>query len=198
MDHPLPAVSMSNAGKQPYHVVVKSSTGFVAVKNFNGKTEVYPAAGNTAVTIPASPEIVMWSCNQDSPSIANGDILALDCSENQICALDVTTLSSLKELNCSRNRLSRLFLFGPADIPFFSGPRDLQVLDCSQNSIAELDLSGLKQLQKVNCSHNRIQAIRLAKNIQSLDCSNNCLSVIDLAGLAALQFLNAADNSFHR
>lgn len=205
MDHPLPAAELQNDGKQPYRLRIKTSTGYVAVKNSTAQVTVFELSKSDLITVPASKEIVIWPCaekmsgRQDPPSF--GDIEKIDCSDNQLSILAVNSLRSLKELKCSNNHLREIYIVGPVGSTA-EGPRDLYALDCSHNRLTELDLSQLLRLQRVNCSDNRLRSLRLGKNLSSLknlDCSNNRLSIIDLAGLVALQHLNAGDNPFgHR
>jgi len=199
MERPLPSFTMSNAGKQPYRCAIKSSTGYIAVKNHAGKIKVY-RADDRPIEIPNSKEIVIWSCAQgasiDVEPETTGTIQSLVCSKNHLCELEITGLPSLETLDCSHNDLDYLWLFGPSS-SWHAGPRNLIFLDCSHNEIAELDFSELPRIYAVNCSNNKLRRLRLGKalrNLESLDCSNNRLSVIDLAGLVVLQSLNAKNN----
>jgi len=196
-------IPMSNHGKQPYRLLVKSSTGFVAVKNNSNKVEIYPADGRGKIVIPVAERIVLWPCIQEGRTHKDrepetvGEIVKLDCSNNNLTAIGGFELQSLKELNCSYNLLQNLMVFRPSG-SLWRGARDIEFLDCSHNMILNLDLSECSHLQRVDCSHNQLRSIRLGKNLKrlkSLDCSKNYLPLIDLAGLVALQSLNAIDNS---
>ena len=202
MPYPAPAVFMSNDGKQPYRCRVRTSTGYVAVMRDTKSIKIHPADGREDLIIPCSKQLILWPCNTtDRSDIVNsptsvGQIQMLDCSRNQLCELDVRSLPSLKQLNCSHNRLDRLWLLGPEGSGL-AGPSDLEVLDCSRNLLVNLYLSDLPHLEKVNCSRNRLKSIRLGpklSQLKKLDCSNNRLSLINLAGLVALQHLNATAN----
>jgi len=194
MADPLPSISMSNADKQSYRLLVNSSTGYVAVKNSVGRVKMYHADEHEYIVIPNSPKIVLWPCSREDFQRRSR---APD-SSGEISVL--MGMPSLKELNCSSNRLPQLRLLGPTGSSI-AGPEGLEVLNCSHNLIAHLDLSDLLCLEEVNVSNNRLRSMRLGRNLarlRNLDCSKNRLPTIDLAGLVALQHLNAADNLQNR
>lgn len=59
----------------------------------------------------------------------------------------------------------------------------LRTLDCSNNSIEELDVSNFVSLQELNCSNNNISELDLYNNqcLKTLDCSNNNIESLLLA-----------------
>lgn len=63
----------------------------------------------------------------------------LDCADNLVTDLDVSTLARLERLDCSRNRLTRL---GVGDL------RSLTALTCSDNALTALDLGGTASLKE--------------------------------------------------
>lgn len=65
---------------------------------------------------------------------------------------------------------------------------NLQVLDCSQNQLTRLDLSGCPNLTRVHCAYNRLESLDLSRNslLKSLNCSFNRLKELDLSDHGAL------------
>lgn len=78
----------------------------------------------------------------------------LDCSDNGIEALDLSSNTNLKELYCS------------------------------QNDLHELDLSGLQQLTKLDCGYNSLSELILDQNpmLTDLHLSGNPVTELDLSG----------------
>ncbi len=70
-------------------------------------------------------------------------------------------------------------------------------LDCAQNSLTFLDLTGLASLQKLDCRNNALTSLDVAglTGLQRLSCQRNALTSLNLAGLTGLQRLNCDFNS---
>ena len=85
-------------------------------------------------------------------------------------------LTNLLNLNCSNNSITNLDL---------SNCKNLESLNCSNNSITNLDLSNWKNLESLNCSNNKIKSLDLGNcnNLESLDCSINEIKKLDLYNL---------------
>ena len=74
----------------------------------------------------------------------------------------------------------------------FTNDARLLELNVSDNSISELDLSALIDLQKLNCANNkltRLNVIRLT-NLTELNCGHNTISELDLIANANLEKLS--------
>ena len=74
----------------------------------------------------------------------------------------------------------------------FTNDARLTELNVSGNSISELDLSALIDLQKLNCANNkltRLNVIRLT-NLTDLNCGHNAISELDLIANANLEKLS--------
>lgn len=71
----------------------------------------------------------------------------------------------------------------------------LESLDCSQNSLRELDLTGLTQLKSLDCSQNNLSKLTLpaAKGLEELYSSyNSTLQEFQVSDFPALRILNCA------
>lgn len=102
-------------------------------------------------------------------------------------SLDVSGLSSLKELGCVENRLTEINA---------SGLSSLQRLACNYNILTKLNVSGASSLQELNCSDNRLTEINLSglSSLQELKCVSNGLTEINVSELSSLQTLECDNN----
>ena len=109
-------------------------------------------------------------------------------SRNISSLIGVKLMTNLKRLECDNNSLKMLDL---------SGLDSLQHLSCSENSLTILDLKGLINLQELNCYNNSLTTIDLSglDSLQHLSCYENSLTTLDLSGLGKLQNLMCSGNS---
>ena len=115
-------------------------------------------------------------------------IIYLDVSNLGISSLDgIEHLVNLKFLDCSENQLSTLEL---------SGCSDLVQLYCSSNQLSTLDLSGCSDLVRLSCSNNQLSTLDLSgcPDLVELSCGYNQLSTLDLFGFSALEYLSCESN----
>lgn len=72
----------------------------------------------------------------------------------------------------------------------------LEELDCSSNSLTELDLSKNSNLKTLNCGFNRIRNLDLTRNVllTELYCSENKISKLDTHRNPKLERLNHSNN----
>ncbi|MEM6514689.1 MAG: T9SS type A sorting domain-containing protein [Bacteroidota bacterium] len=112
----------------------------------------------------------------------------LDLSGNAIADLTgIEDFVALENLNCSSNNLSAL------DVSFNT---NLQMLDCSANTISELLLENNISLTGLNCAGNDISILDLSanENLIELDVSDNNFNLFLPAEVPSLQILNIANN----
>ena len=83
----------------------------------------------------------------------------LDCQFNELIAMGVSD-TALTELNCSNNFLGSLEL---------SSNTALTVLDCSANRITGVDLSNNTALTELNCSFNEMMWLDVSSNSTGKD-----------------------------
>ena len=100
-------------------------------------------------------------------------LTVLDCSDNNLSDLELSTNVNLIELYCNNNSLTSLNtsdLFG------------LQKLWCSFNKITALNLINNISLSSVYCGDNLISSldVTVSTNLGVLSCENNLISVIDV------------------
>ena len=73
---------------------------------------------------------------------------------------------------------------------------NLKTLDCSNNSVVELDLTQNTQLTEVKCFSNSLVDLKIdgLENLSYLDCNTNSLTAIDTNTNPALTYYNCASN----
>ncbi|RUA11343.1 MAG: hypothetical protein DSY82_03700 [Flavobacteriia bacterium] len=118
---------------------------------------------------------------------SNTHLKELKCVMNGMRNLDVSNNTKLESLNCAYNQLNHL------DI---TNSTKLRVLAYSNNNISNLNLSPNIQLEKIYCSHNSISTIDLSNNtkLKELDISLNYFSSIDLSKNIQLEKLQCHQN----
>ena len=101
---------------------------------------------------------------------------------------NLAEMASVKKLNISEKVLTDL-----SALKYFTG---LQTLDCSRNSLTELDVSALTKLDSLSCSFNSLTTLDVSAltNLTSLDCSFNSLTELDVSGQTNLTSLDCSDN----
>ena len=101
---------------------------------------------------------------------------------------NLAEMASVKELNISEKVLTDL-----SALKYFTG---LQTLDCSRNSLTELDVSALTNLTSMDCSFNSLTKLNVSgqTNLTSLDCSDNQLTALDVSNQTLLKDLDCSDN----
>ena len=112
----------------------------------------------------------------------------LDVSNSNISDISgINYFHSLSNLNCSNNQLTDL------DV---SGLINLQSLSCFSNQLTNLDVSGLMYLGALDCHTNGISNLNVAGlyNLYYINCSGNYLQSIDLSGLTGLYNFVCSNN----
>ncbi|MCF0146753.1 MAG: hypothetical protein HUJ73_09245, partial [Eubacterium sp.] len=119
-------------------------------------------------------------------------LTSLNCTYNNLTALNVSGCTELSDLNCDHNNLTAL------DV---SGCTKLSVLNCQRNNLTELDLSGcLTSLTELWCGVNDLTELDLTgcTALQRFSSAENKrLSSLKVSGLAKLEFLNCKDNNLN-
>ena len=114
--------------------------------------------------------------------------ISLDVSGKGISDLTgIESFVNLDKLDCSDNRLTSL------DV---SGCTALKELWCGGNQLTSLDVSNNTSLTYLFCSVNKLTSLDVSNNIalSHLDCSDNQLTSLDVSGCPALKELHCYDN----
>lgn len=96
----------------------------------------------------------------------------LDCSQNELTALDVNNNPLLAELHCNDNKIAAL------DVSKNSA---LTVLSCATNCLTALDVANNPLLADLHCAENKIATLDVSKNpaLVNLNCMNNQMNTLN-------------------
>ncbi|GEP52051.1 hypothetical protein FNO01nite_27230 [Flavobacterium noncentrifugens] len=152
--------------------------------------------------------------NLDVNALPN--LVNLICSANNLINFSISGLTHLTTLNCggnnqlisvSLNNLPALQDFkvvnsvdmqanpiGHLTSLTLSGLPNLQKLDCSNGILTSLDLNGLTNLTEVSCSRNQITTLNVSNlpNLQKLVCDTNQITNLDVSNMLSLVELRCA------
>lgn len=117
----------------------------------------------------------------------NKALLHLNCCDNQLTELDIRSNQSLTFLDCAINQLAEL------DV---SNNTDLTVLECGVNQLNKLDISKNKSLKDLSCFCNQLTELDVSNNhaLISLDCWQNQLTDLDVSNNLLLELLICSVN----
>ncbi|MGL2967493.1 DUF7619 domain-containing protein [Flavobacterium sp. XGLA_31] len=112
----------------------------------------------------------------------------LDCSYNHLTGLDLSGMSNLKSLNCTSNWLTALAV---------DTLTNLEVLECGSNQISSLNVIPLSNLKKLVCNNMNLTTLDVSNltNLESLDWSNNQNNSFIFANVPNLKHLNCQGNT---
>ncbi|SJZ83965.1 Internalin-J precursor [Porphyromonas crevioricanis] len=127
------------------------------------------------------PETLVCTLSSEKVVIS-GEVLALNCSDNELTHLDVTNMPSLTGLICNNNCITSLDL---------SKNESISHLHCHNNLLEQLDVSKNSKIEFLRCSDNKLTRLDLSNNssITHLRCSGNEIKQLDLSPLLNLKKL---------
>ena len=101
---------------------------------------------------------------------------------------NLAEMARVTELNIAEKGLTDL-----SALKYFTG---LQTLNCSRNSLTELDVSALTNLTSLSCYLNELTELDVSKltGLTDLDCSDNALTKLNVSGQTNLTSLDCSDN----
>ena len=137
------------------------------------------------------------------------NITDLNCSDNQLTSLDLSSNTSLIYLLCGYNQLSNLHLENNTELIY---------IDCYKNKLTSLDVSKNTALSYLNCGTNELASLDVTKNtalvdlmlpynlVESIDvtkntklknffCYSNEITNLDLSKNLDLKFLSSYNNN---
>ncbi len=144
--------------------------------NTNGDTEIQCAEANAFT---GTINVNLLSITDLTGIEAFVSLTTLDCANNQITTLDLSSNTALTSVSCFNNQLTSLNL---------TGLSSLANLSCLNNQLPNLSLSTNTALYDLNCNINQIASLDLGQNnsLGVLRCADNLLSNIDLSANANL------------
>ena len=117
----------------------------------------------------------------------NTNLTYLQCAYNSLTVLDVNVLSELRYLYCYHNNITS---FDIINLP------NLELINFDDNLLTSLNLLNLPNLINLNSNNNQITTLNLngLNSIESMSFSNNLITNIDLSNLISLTFLSCSSN----
>ncbi|AWI26273.1 T9SS sorting signal type C domain-containing protein [Flavobacterium pallidum] len=136
--------------------------------------------------LPSLTKIQAFYNQLSSINISGAPVEVLYILENQLTELDLSQVSTLRELYCGSNQLTSLDL---------SGQSQLTYLTCEQNQLATLDLSNTA-IETLYCKDNALTNINLngVTSLTGISCEDNQLTSLDLTNQANLTQMNCSNN----
>lgn len=127
----------------------------------------------------------------DLSEYPNLEVLEIDGVElsKKLIDLKLGSKPKLRELYCSNNQLAELDL---------TNCFTLEKLSCDNNQLTKLDLSKLGKLTKLDCGNNQLTELNVQNcpNLKELQCSANFLSNLVLDKNGKLEEFNIRNNDF--
>ncbi|SOE21867.1 hypothetical protein SAMN06298216_2319 [Spirosomataceae bacterium TFI 002] len=116
----------------------------------------------------------------------NLNLVNLVCNKNSLTILDVSKNINLETLGCSYNVLATLNLNS-----------NLKDLDCSHNSLKDLDVTKNSNLKVLFCHSNSLLALDVSKNPNLIRfyCYNNSLTDLDISQIPYLDLFRCEENA---
>ncbi|HPY63771.1 MAG TPA: leucine-rich repeat domain-containing protein [Bacillota bacterium] len=115
------------------------------------------------------------------------NLVSLDCAQNHLTTLDVSTFKNLEELYCGDNQLTELDL---------SGLKKLVDVECTWNKLTDLKVANLANLIWFYCYNNRLTELNLSglTSLKYFDCGNNQLTELDVTDLVKVEQFDCYGN----
>lgn len=138
------------------------------------------------------------------------NLVSLHCPHNQLTELNVDELYGLNFLYCSSNHLVKLNVSPIPPENSYTWDQETEelknitvesclcLIDCSDNQLAELDLTAMPDLNVLVCRSNSLTELDLSgvSTLKVLDCSNNLITALDLSPVNELVELGCENNPF--
>ena len=101
------------------------------------------------------------------------EIWLLECYYNNLTTIDLSHNKKLSKINCHNNKLEKLDVSG---LPL------LKTFYCGYNNLQSIDVSGNKNLKDFDCQHNRLDTLDVSHNteLEELGCTGNNLTELDV------------------
>ena len=163
----------------------------VTIPDSNFKAKLLSASANNQVAKDLFGTFFKIDANNDGQIQTSeaAQVTYLDISSAQITSLQgIANFTQLTLLNCSNNAIAQ------ADL---SALTLLQRLDCGANLLNNLAVNAVS-LHVLNCASNDLSSFDFNSltNLISLDCSSNSLGILDVTAMTSLQTLICKDDQF--
>ncbi|WP_160316443.1 T9SS type A sorting domain-containing protein [Flavobacterium akiainvivens] len=146
-------------------------------------------AGAQVITIPdaAFENLLVTAATYNQIASDGSDYIAVDANGDG--AITQAEAEEVRELYLNNQGIASL-----QGIEYFT---NLRVLYVSDNSIAELDITPLEDLEYLYINNNQLTSLTIldAHDLKGLDCSNNQLTVLDFGSMEYLESANCSGNN---
>ena len=138
--------------------------------------------------IPSETDITDMAFIQIVEEAAGISLTRNDVGTVSLTKENLAEMASVAELNIAEKGLTDL-----SALKYFTG---LQTLNCSRNSLTELDVSALTKLESLSCYLNKLTALDVSNQtlLKDLDCSDNQLTALDVSNQTGLTDLDCSEN----
>mgnify|MGYP003651471404 FL=1 len=166
---------------------------FVPTANISGVTNLDVSANNIAdlTGVEGFTALSILDCSDNQLTAINvnlnTNLTQLFIQKNQISSIDVSVNSGLQILWCFQNQLSA--------IDVTNNP-SLISLVCNDNNLTSIDTSNNPNLNVFVCNQNQITSLDVSNNVtlNRFECGNNLLSDIDISNNTNLSFFSCEVN----
>ena len=126
--------------------------------------------------------VVKWSDDSE-----NKRAVYLNVGSQDFTALDVSSLTELRELHCDRSNLTSL------DV---SALTKLEVLQCHNSKLATLNVANNAELVKLSCHANNLEELNISGSpkLEELICASNNITTLDITNNPLLKTLSCYNN----
>ncbi len=183
---------------------ISNNTGVNLTVANSGSIENLIIDNNDLTSLNISPfNLSYLSCKNNKLTVLNdiNNLYTLDCSNNEITSLTITTDSKIQDLSCNSNELTSIDVL-PENLKSLNCRNNeistlnldnvsawyFTSLRCDTNKIKSLDLERFSALYNIYCSHNEITELNLTNQsynnpIYYLYCNDNKLTELDLRNI---------------
>ena len=168
---------------------------YVTTANISGVTTLDVSNNNIADLTGIENFISITNLNCAENSITNLDVSSntlstnINCSYNFLTNLDVSSNVALTKLECGANSITNLNT---------GTNTNLTELQCAFNALTSIDISNNTALLYLNCNANVLVNLNLSSNsnLETLWCSMNNLTNLNLSSNTNLKDLDCTNNNF--
>ena len=186
------------AGKAYYFVVLPGTlaNGFSLLYE-DSKSKLYRKATSNPAPLQAGHILNLGTLALTGfePAITTG-MVADDSSLGTRNADGTTTLTTIGFEGVSASTSLTINSAGMTTLAGIGHFASLETLECTDNQLTSLNLSGLPNLVKLSCGNNPLTSLNLSglTSLTNLVCYNNKLTSLNLDGTTGLEFLDCSEN----
>lgn len=114
----------------------------------------------------------------------------LNCANNSISTLHLTTFTNLVGFDAYNNNLTTLTVI---DLPLLTN------FSCFDNQLTSINLQNLPNLHTIRCQNNYLTTLSINSlpNLTTLQCNNNLLTTLNTTELSTIKNINCASNNLN-